>query len=174
LHRGEGAVASPPIDLAPVADTDHDYEEHLVEDGVDDPVIPDAQAQITLSSLEGLHAARAWVRGQSVDPGLDSLTVALRNRLDVADGGGLELDGVGHSLQAEILLDLLPGDGPRFFHCLAGGVEIHAVLDLLKEDQIRDGDDGGHILAAPMEERSLHFVGGSVHHLGELFASFAR
>jgi hypothetical protein len=36
---------------------------HLVEDGIDDPIIPHAKAQITVSSLEDLDAVQAWVLG---------------------------------------------------------------------------------------------------------------
>lgn len=115
-------------------DSNHEHQQDLVLDGIDNPVVAHAHPVQVLLTLQTLDTRGAGIVGQGVDLRFDSLLNLRGKRLQVTHGRRLELDPVlaTRHLQRKVRLDLLPRDGPFFLQRLARGLHVQAVLDRLQ------------------------------------------
>lgn len=93
---GGPQTSRPAIDITAVPDFYHEHQQSLVFDGVENPVVanPDAKNR-SVFTLQRLRAGWAWIHREAVDRVDDPAKRRLIfDFLEVALGGGLELDAV--------------------------------------------------------------------------------
>ena len=143
-----------------MSDPDHQEDQHLVFDRVDDPVIPCTDTKDPLSTRQGLRIGRPRVFRQFVDLLADPFPCFFRESPEFPGGGWLKEDLVGHdSLQAEFFLQRSPGESPLFPEGFLGFIDVDAVLDLLQELQILDRDEDRDVLSAAPQDDPLPLRG---------------
>lgn len=176
----QGHTPAPsPIDLAAVADPDHEHAQGSVHDLVDDPVVTHADTIEALGSGEQLRTGRAWLPGQGIKPSGDAAARDGRQVAQRSGGPRSQLDKVAQERSSpmsdpQLRLELGPGDvGALLGECRTGGLDVQAVLEGLEKIEILDRDEGGHTLPPPLEHDALAAVGDAVDDVGELLTGLA-
>jgi hypothetical protein len=117
-------------------DTDHENQQRLVFNRVEDAVVADADTEeAAIVTLQHVSARWARIRREAVDCVRDPAKGhAILDLLQIPLGSGLKLDvvrGLRHKragLQAEIGFDLQPVAPPTLFQRLTCRVEIHLIF----------------------------------------------
>ena len=92
------------IDLAAVADTDDENDETVIEDAIDNAIIPDADPPCVIHARHLLDTMRARVSRERVNRRPDRSLNTTWQLAILAIGGGCKLDGVRHLRQPEFRL----------------------------------------------------------------------
>ena len=127
-----GHHSAPPVYLAPVADPPNEHGAGLAVNPVENPVVTRSQPEEVWLPLEGFRAGRCRIGRKGVDPERDPAPHVLRELPEIPDGRRLQVNGVGHGLQPQVLLHLRPRDPPRLLQGLPGGLQVDPVLQLLE------------------------------------------
>ena len=96
------------VHVATVAEGDDDNEEHVVLDGVDDPVIADSHS-VTDSTFQRSRGGRSGVLRQQCDGSLDAGPDPRVDTAQCPDGRGSDLDPVAAQVQPRSALTCSQG-----------------------------------------------------------------
>src|SRR5665213_210729 len=79
-----------------MADANHEHKQRLVFDRVEDAIVANTNTEDGAVALQCVSASGTWISGQTVD-GVRNFAESrlVLDLLQVALGGGLELDGIG-------------------------------------------------------------------------------
>lgn len=164
-----------------MSDAQHEDDELVILDVVDDAVFANADAALTLAARELDVAVRARVRGEVFDGLLDPLPLIRMNLSEGFRGGGLVGDRVGgheraarDGSEAQLGHELLVGDVVLLAACLGCSTNVGLILQSL-EGTVKElrGDDDGATAAATAEDLDRPAL-RSVEHLALMCAKIAE
>lgn len=169
------------VHIAAVSDAQHEDDEFVILDFVDDAILADADAALTFAARELDITLRARVRGEAFDGLLDSLPLI---RMDLAEGfrsGGLVGDRVSrhgravrNGSEAQLGHEFLVGDAPLLVASLGCVTNVRLILQSL-EGTVKKfrGDNDGATSAATAENLNRPALCG-VEHLALMCAKIAK
>jgi len=120
--------------LAAITDFDNQHQQDCICDLVYDSIITDPHSIQSIASFQHLHSRRPRVPGQRLDLRGQPSLLGAGELSKLAFGRGLELDDIGHWLESQVCLDLLPRNGAWFFEGLPSGSEINLIFQLLEQE----------------------------------------
>lgn len=116
---------------------DDEHPQHVIAHLVNDPVVPDPNAQKALGTGAFLDSGRARGIGEGVDPERDPPPDFWGKALQIANRRRLQLDRVTHARsKPQHGLHLFPPNRAALPERRAGRLHIHAFLDPLQQFKI--------------------------------------
>jgi len=167
----------PSIHVAPVADCYDQDDQGLIGHLVDDSVVSDPDAVKVIDPSELLAAGGTGIASECIQATPDAGSDLGRQFSKRAFRGRLEANLVSHATagsEAELGLDLFPGDAALFFQSLLCPPKIDSIFEGANQLEVVHGDDRREIASSPGQDDSLATVDDSVQRVRELLSGLAR
>lgn len=162
----------PSIHVAPVADRHNQDDEDLIGHLVEDSIVSNPDAVEVIDTAELLAAGGTGIACEPTQATPHAGADLNRQFSERAFCGGLEANLASHGTgsEAEVGLDLFPGDAALFFQGLLCPLEVDTILEGADELEVAHRDKGGEIATSSGQDDSLAAVDNPVEGVGELLS----